>query len=170
MIWSLLPGSNCRFDAGTYIYTSNTAIPCTICRGAGPDCLAGNHTIKTWWKNLQCERSITWLKYTTFFYRERFLRWEDLSNTNWNHFNVCIPFLPLWNDPRLALALALGNVLLVCISGGWEIRNKLSLPLANVKHHTADAWSPAQWGWRKTIADPCHRTHCNGESGLWLSI
>lgn len=54
------------------------------------------------------------------FYQERFLGWEDLFNTNWNHFNFCILplFLPLCNDPGLALALALGNVLLICISGG----------------------------------------------------
>jgi len=33
MIWSPVPGCNCRFDAGTYIYTSDTAIPVASAKG-----------------------------------------------------------------------------------------------------------------------------------------
>lgn len=138
--------------------------------------LDGNSAV---WKEHHMAKIHTYIFFFFFFYHERFLGREDRSNTNQNNFNFCILslFLPLWNDPRLALALALGNVLLICISGCWEIWNKHSLLLANVKHHIADAWSSAQWGQCKTIVDPWqelsfnfHRTHCNGQSGLWLSI
>lgn len=59
--WSLVPGSNCRSDAGSCIYTSDTGIPCNL-----TICICGS--ARDWQQSYNeylTEKPATWKKHHT---------------------------------------------------------------------------------------------------------